>query len=104
VVENAFGILKQCFRELIQISDLYMTLLPDVIVCCCFLHNLFLGETLEEVSLLLKILQREGMVPEVDDDPEVEAAPLGPPPEDFQHGAAKRTALGMFLTQQRGIE
>lgn len=43
VVENAFGILKQTFRELLQKSDLSVTFLPDVIISCAILHNVLLG-------------------------------------------------------------
>jgi hypothetical protein len=34
VVENAFGILKQSFKELLTIMDLHVTFVPDVVVCC----------------------------------------------------------------------
>lgn len=56
VVENAFGILKQSFRELHSASDLHVTLLPDVVVCCCILHNLLLGQSAAEVDRLLAML------------------------------------------------
>ena len=72
VIENAFGILKQSFRELLDITDLHVTFLPDVVVCCCLLHNVLLGQTPDEVARLLKILQREGALPEVDDNPLVD--------------------------------
>jgi hypothetical protein len=38
-VENAFGILKQTFRELLVKSDLSITFLLDVISACAILHN-----------------------------------------------------------------
>jgi hypothetical protein len=44
------------------------------------------------------------MVLEVDDDHDVEVAPSGPRPVDFQQGAKKRTTLGMLLAQQQGLE
>jgi hypothetical protein len=43
VVENAFEILKHSFREFLDTIDLYVTFVPDVVVCCCLLHNLLLG-------------------------------------------------------------
>ena len=43
VVENAFGILKQTFRDLLTKSDLDVVFLPDVILCCAILHNMLLG-------------------------------------------------------------
>ena len=42
VVENAFGLMKQTFRELLVKSKLIVTFLPDVIVCCAILHNILL--------------------------------------------------------------
>lgn len=58
VVENAFEIFKQCFRELRVKFDLHVTF-PDIIVCCCLLHNLILGQSPLEVLRLLQILQEE---------------------------------------------
>ena len=43
VVENAFGILKQSFCELLTKSHLDVAFLPNVITCCCILHNVMLG-------------------------------------------------------------
>lgn len=45
VIENAFGILKQSFRELLHITDLHIAFLPDVVVCCCLLYNTLWGKT-----------------------------------------------------------
>lgn len=42
VVENAFGILKNSFRELLDKSDLHITFILDVILCCAILHNVLL--------------------------------------------------------------
>ena len=68
VIENAFGILKQSFRELLTITELNVTFVPDVVVCCALLHNVLLDQSPNEVARLPKILQREGALPEVDDD------------------------------------
>ena len=46
VIENAFSILKQSFRDLLHIIDLHVAFLPDVVVCCCLLHNILLGQDL----------------------------------------------------------
>lgn len=101
VVENAFGILKQTFRELHSASDLHVTLLPDVVVCCCILHNLLLGQSAEEVDRLLAMLQREGMAPALDEDPgEERPGEDGPPREEVQ-GERKRGMLAAFLVQER---
>ena len=77
VVENSFGILKQCFYELLHVMELHVTFLPDVVVCCCLFHDLLL---------------------DVDDNTEDND---GGPPELLNpkvRGAhATRTALGMYL-------
>ena len=43
VVENALGILKQSFRELLDVTDLHITFVPNVVICCCLLHTVLLG-------------------------------------------------------------
>ena len=50
VVENAFGILKQSFRELLDVTDLHVTFVPDVVIACCLLHNVLLGQDPQEVA------------------------------------------------------
>jgi hypothetical protein len=55
VVENAFGFLKQSFRELGRQSELHVTSFPYVIVACCLLHNMLLNQDLDEVALLLEV-------------------------------------------------
>jgi hypothetical protein len=50
VVENAFGILKQTFRELLVKSDLDIVFLRDIIICCTILHNILLRQSHEEVE------------------------------------------------------
>lgn len=56
VVENAFGILKQTFRELLNKSELHLTFLPDVVLACAILHNVLLGQSHAHVEELLEIL------------------------------------------------
>jgi hypothetical protein len=103
VVENAFGILKQAFRELKLYSDLHVTLVPDVVLCCALLHNILLGQSPEEVDRLLECLQREGMVPTVDDDPDIDEHLRGQPPTDFNRGEDKRRELSTYLAFQRDL-
>jgi hypothetical protein len=50
VVENAFGILKQTFKELLVKSELDVVFLPDVITCCTILHNILLGQSHNKVE------------------------------------------------------
>ena len=101
VVENAFGILKQSFRELLGASDLHITLLPDVVVCCSILHNLLLGQSSEEVDRLLEMLQREGMAPHVEDEDNPEPPGDDEPRADQEDGEAKRGMLAQYLVQDR---
>jgi len=68
VVENAFGILKQTFKELLTKSNLDVVFLPDVIVCCAILHNMLLGQSHEDIENLFKILQTKGLRAEGLDD------------------------------------
>jgi hypothetical protein len=56
VVENAFGILKQTFRELLVKSELQVAFRPDVILYCVILHNVLLGQSHEEIEQLLEVL------------------------------------------------
>jgi hypothetical protein len=68
VVENAFGILKQTWRELLNKTELEVTYLPDVITACAILHNLLLGQTTEDVDRLLGVLQAKGWHDEGEDE------------------------------------
>jgi hypothetical protein len=68
MVKNAFGILKQTFRELLVKSELDVVFLPDVITCYAILHNVLLGQSHEEVERLLQVLRREGLEGDVTDD------------------------------------
>ena len=103
VIENAFGILKQSFRELLTITELNVTFLPDVVVCCALLHNVFLGQLPDEVARLLEILQREGALPEVDDDPLQDPENNGAMTVEFGRAEEKRQELGIFLGRHRGL-
>jgi hypothetical protein len=68
IIENAFGILKQSFQELLDVTDLHVTFVPDAVVCCYLVHNVLLSQDPANVARLLEILQRDGMIPLVDDD------------------------------------
>jgi predicted RNase H-like HicB family nuclease len=103
VVENAFGILKQTFRELLVKLELQVVFLLDVITCCIILQNILLGQSHEEVEQLLQVLLDEGLDGEVVDD--------DPIPFDYGEalqdnvaaveGARKRMELGVYLTLQQ---
>jgi hypothetical protein len=115
VVENAFGILKQTFRELLGKSKLSVTFLPNVISACTILHNILLGQSHDEVERLLGILRNEGLAGgneglagEVLDD-KVDGMDIAGEPvrEDISvealRGADKRSELGVYLAMQRNI-
>lgn len=102
-VENAFGILKQTFRELLNKSELSITFLPDVILCCAILQNVLLGQSHGDVDELLQILRTEGLDGSVVDEegrPADAADALGDE-VTLELASEKRTQLGMHLTTQR---
>lgn len=103
VVENAFGILKQTFRELLVKSQLHITFLPDVIVCCAILHNVLLGQSHEQVEHLLEVLRTEGLDGEVIDDDVGPGEVANPNGDDvvFARGSEVRRNLGLYLSMQR---
>ena len=106
VVENAFGILKQSFRELLVKSDLALTFLPDVILSCAILHNILLGQSHEEVEALLELLRDEGLhgaVEDEEDDVE-DVADAAQDPTVAAAGTDKRKELEVFLSIQRGMQ
>ena len=93
--------MKQSFRELLHITNLHVAFVPDVVVCCCLLHNILLGQDLQAVARLLEILQRQGMMPEVDDDPLVDPAHILPETFEFAWADNKRVELGLYLARNR---
>ena len=104
IVENAFGILKQTFRELLVKSDLSVTFLPDVITCCAILHNVLLGQSHGDVERLLQVLCNEGLHEEAIEELAVVNNAVDSILDDCAHfeGAEKRRQLGVFLGVQRG--
>ena len=104
VVENAFGILKQTFHELLVKSDLSVTFLPDVITACALLHNVLLGQCHGDVERLLQVLQTEGLQEEpLDEQHAVVVDAVEAIRDDCAHrqGNDKRQELGVFLALQR---
>ena len=51
----------------------------------------------------LEVLQKKGMVLQVDDDTDVEPSSIGPPNDDFRGGKAKTHELGLYLIRQHGL-
>jgi hypothetical protein len=110
VVGNAFGLLKESWRILLNKCDLHVKIIPNVFVCCCILHNLLLQ--LEEVDVEELICR---MVVEFDNNMEirrheVQAAPAFNPNADMDFdvnlvdgkvvGDLNRRAVEAFLGAQ----
>ena len=68
IVENVFDILKGNFRELWQSAKIHVTIILDMDIAYCLLHNLLLGQSLEEVDQLLESIYQEGEAIKVDGD------------------------------------
>ena len=103
VVENAFAQLKHSFRELQVKSSLSVAFLPDVVTCCCLLHNLMLQRSWDEVNSALQELCRQQSATgnprrqprEIPWDAHAVAEPM-----ELQ-GIAKRRQLVQFFRLQR---
>jgi hypothetical protein len=103
VVENAFGILKQTFKELLVKSELDVVFLPDVITCCAILHNVLLRQSHNEVKQFMQVLRREGLEGDITDD---DGEPAENDPRDFEHGPALpgtevRSRLSIYIVGRR---
>jgi hypothetical protein len=59
VVENAFGLLKENWREMGKKIDLHITIVPDVFYCCCILHNLTIQQGLVDVEEIMRRIALE---------------------------------------------
>jgi hypothetical protein len=66
VVENAFGILKQTWRELLVKTSLRVEFIPDVVTCCCVLHNMILGTAAPDIDYLRSVLAEEARLDNLD--------------------------------------
>lgn len=103
VVENAFGILKQTWCELLSKSDLHVLFMPDVITACCILHNILLGQSADEVAALLAVLHEEGLhgaLVEGDDDEAVELEDAVQE-QTISNAEEKRSLIGVYLAGGR---
>ena len=103
VVENAFGMMKQAFRELHKKSELHITFIPDVVLCCAILHNILLKDSHEDMERLLRVLQAEAIPCNVEGKG-ADREGAGQVPVDYMEEEAaivRRQDLGVFLTLQR---
>jgi hypothetical protein len=67
VVENAFGILKMTWRELLGKSELNVFYMPDVITACAILHNILRKQANQDLEALGAMVNNGG-VEDADDD------------------------------------
>lgn len=105
VVENAFTILKQTFKELLNKIELAMTFVPDVITDYALMHNMLLRQSTHDVDHLLQVLRTKGFSENNDEniggsstghDTVLDERPL-------LQGIEKQRALGLHLTGQQGL-
>ena len=103
VVENAFGILKQTFRELLVKFELDVVFLSDVITCCSILHNISMGQSHNQVEQFMQVLWYEGLEGDVSDDEVEHVENEG---REFEHGPAMagnevRCRLAVYIATRR---
>ena len=56
MVENAFAQLKGSWRILMKKSNMYYTMVPDIFVFCCMLHNIILdGKDIDVEQLMQRV-------------------------------------------------
>jgi hypothetical protein len=59
VVENAFGLMKMNWREMLGKTALHVEIVPDVLYACCILHNLTIRKGGMEVEEMMRRLAQE---------------------------------------------
>ena len=108
VVENAFGILKTTWRELLGKSELNVVYMADVITACAILHNILRKQANEDLEALCAMVNNGGVEDanedaysdtesySVDDDE-------GPQSRSTNDGEDLRHRLGSYLGSQRGV-
>jgi hypothetical protein len=66
MVENAFGILKATWRELLVKTDMKVEFIPNLITCCYVLFNMILGTAAPNIDYLKTVLEEEARLDELD--------------------------------------
>ncbi len=59
--QNAFGILKKTFRELLVKNNIHTIFFLDVVTCCCLLYNMILDGRDVDVNALTQQLEQEDL-------------------------------------------
>ena len=108
VVENAFGILKTTWRELLGKSDLNVVYMPDVITACAILHNILRKQAIEDLEVVGDVVNNGGVEDAEDDaysdtelyntlEDEIPQSRITNDGEDLRH------CLASYLGSQRGV-
>ena len=108
VVENAFGILKTTWRELLGKSELNVVYMPDVITACAILHNILRKQANEDLEALDAMVNNGGVEDDDDDaqsDMEIchENDDGGNQSGITNDGEDLRRSLASYLGSQRGV-
>ena len=109
VVENAFGILKMTWRELLGKSELNVVYMPDVITACVILHNILRKQANEDLEALGAMVNNGG-VEEADNDANSDTECYnvcddeGPHSRVTNDGEDLRHRLASYLGSQRGVQ
>jgi hypothetical protein len=59
VVENAFGLMKENWREMLNKSTLDVAFVPDVVHACCILQNLTMQKDSLDIDALLHCMRQQ---------------------------------------------
>ena len=108
VVENAFGILKSTWRELLGKSELNVVYMPDVITACAILHNILRKQANEDLEAMGAMVNNGG-VEETDDEAYSDTEIDNVVEDEIPHsritndGEDLRHCLASYLGSQRGV-
>jgi len=90
-----------------MLPQVHPAIVPDVVICCGFLHNVLLKESHEDVERLLEVVHRQNVqTPFVSTnalDVAEEVADIEADDDDLQAAEVKKTELGVFLTVHRVV-
>lgn len=105
-MENAFGILKETWREFLGKIELNIVYLPYIITACAILHNMLRRQADEDLEAMGAMMDNNGP-DDVDGylDGEVYDAcdDLLPQMTIRNHGESLRRSLGTYLGSQSGV-
>jgi len=65
IVENNFGILEKTLCELMIKFNLNMHFFPNVVICCCMLHNIIINEKYINIDELMQQLEAKNTIEDI---------------------------------------